>query len=43
MQLLKDRIRKDGKVKEGNVLKVRQFSDHKWYQAVRRRKGSAPL
>ena len=22
MQLLKDRIRKDGKIKEGNVLKV---------------------
>ncbi len=25
MQLLKDRIRKDGKVKEGNVLKVDSF------------------
>ena len=25
MQLLKDRIRKDGKIKEGNVLKVDSF------------------
>ena len=28
MQLLKDRIRKDGKVKEGNVLKVDRFLNH---------------
>lgn len=28
MQLLKDRIRKDGKVKEGNVLKVDSFLNH---------------
>lgn len=28
MQLLKDRIRKDGKVKEGNILKVDSFLNH---------------
>lgn len=28
MQLLKDRIRKDGKIKEGNVLKVDSFLSH---------------
>ena len=28
MQLLKDRIRKDGKIKEGNVLKVVSFLNH---------------
>lgn len=28
MQLLKERIRKDGKVKEGNVLKVDSFLNH---------------
>ena len=28
MQLLKDRIRKDGKIKEGNVLKVESFLNH---------------
>ena len=28
MQLLKDRIRKDGKLKEGNVLKVDSFLNH---------------
>ena len=28
MQLLKDRIRKDGKIKEGNVLKVDNFLNH---------------
>ena len=28
MQLLKDRIRKDGKIKEGNVLKVDRFLNH---------------
>ena len=28
MQLLKDRIRKDGKIKEGNVLKVDSFPNH---------------
>lgn len=28
MQLLKDRIRKDGKIKEGNVLKVDSFLNH---------------
>ena len=28
MQILKDRIRKDGKVKEGNVLKVDSFLNH---------------
>ncbi|MCD8104258.1 MAG: xanthine phosphoribosyltransferase [Lachnospiraceae bacterium] len=28
MQLLKDRIRRDGKVKEGNVLKVDSFLNH---------------
>ena len=28
MQLLKDRIRKDGKIKEGNVLKVNSFLNH---------------
>ena len=28
MQLLKDRIRKDGKIKEGNVLKVYSFLNH---------------
>ena len=29
MQLLKDRIRKDGKIKEGNVLKVDSFLNPK--------------
>lgn len=29
MQLLQDRIRKDGKIKEGNVLKVDSFLNHK--------------
>ena len=28
MQLLKDRIRKDGRIKEGNVLKVDSFLNH---------------
>ena len=28
MQLLEDRIRKDGKVREGNVLKVDSFLNH---------------
>lgn len=28
MQLLKDRIRKDGKMKEGNILKVDSFLNH---------------
>ena len=28
MQLLKDRIRKDGKIKGGNVLKVDSFLNH---------------
>ena len=28
MQLLKDRIRRDGKIKEGNVLKVDSFLNH---------------
>ena len=28
MQLLKDRIRKDGKIKEGNVLKVDSYLNH---------------
>ncbi len=28
MQLLKDRIRKDGKVKDGNILKVDSFLNH---------------
>ncbi|MFW5669816.1 MAG: xanthine phosphoribosyltransferase, partial [Acetivibrio ethanolgignens] len=28
MELLKERIRKDGKVKEGNVLKVDSFLNH---------------
>ncbi|WP_455715133.1 xanthine phosphoribosyltransferase [Anaerosporobacter sp.] len=28
MQLLKDRIKKDGKIKEGNVLKVDSFLNH---------------
>ena len=28
MQLLKDRLRKDGKIKEGNVLKVDSFLNH---------------
>lgn len=29
MQILKDRIRKDGKIKAGNVLKVDSFLDRK--------------
>ena len=28
MQILKDRIRKDGKIKAGNVLKVDSFLNH---------------
>jgi len=28
MELLKERIRKDGKIKEGNVLKVDSFLNH---------------
>ena len=28
MQLLQDRIRKDGKIKEGNVLKLESFFNH---------------
>ena len=28
MQLLKDRIRKDGVIKDGNVLKVDSFLNH---------------
>lgn len=28
MQILKDRIRKDGVIKEGNVLKVDRFLNH---------------
>ncbi len=37
MQLLKDRIRKDGKIKSGDVLKVDSFfKSSDGYQAVRR-------
>ena len=28
MQLLQDRIRKDGQIKEGNILKVDSFLNH---------------
>ena len=28
MQILKDRIRRDGKIKAGNVLKVDSFLNH---------------
>ena len=28
MKILEDRIRKDGKIKEGNVLKVDSFLNH---------------
>ena len=28
MELLKERIRRDGKIKEGNVLKVDSFLNH---------------
>lgn len=31
MQLLKDRIRKDGKIKAGNVLKVDSFLTSRGY------------
>ena len=31
MQLLKDRIRKDGKIKAGNVLKVQFFKSSDGY------------
>ena len=34
LQLLKDRIRKDGKVKEGNVLKVDSFLNHQIYDII---------
>ena len=30
MQILKDRIRKDGKIREGNVLKVDSFLNHQF-------------
>ena len=30
MQLLKERILKDGVVKPGNVLKVDSFLNHRW-------------
>ena len=30
MQLLKDRIRKDGKIKSGDVLKVDSFLNHQF-------------
>ena len=39
MQLLKDRIRKDGKVKEGNVLKVDSFLNHQMDTALFREMG----
>ena len=34
MQLLEDRIRKDGKVREGNVLKVDSFLNHQDRKSV---------
>ena len=34
MQILKDRIRKDGKIREGNVLKVDSFL-HNLYVSLR--------
>ncbi len=39
MQLLKDRIRKDGKIKEGNVLKVDSFLNHQMDTALFREMG----
>ena len=39
MQVLKDRIRKDGKVKEGNVLKVDSFLNHQMDTALFREMG----
>ena len=43
MQLLKDRIRKDGKIKGGNVLKVDSFLNHqmdiKLFEKICRRRG----
>lgn len=39
MQLLKDRIRQDGKVKEGNVLKVDSFLNHQMDIALFREMG----
>ena len=39
MQLLKDRIRKDGKVKEGNVLKVDSFLNHQMDTSLFREMG----
>ncbi|MCD7957197.1 MAG: xanthine phosphoribosyltransferase [Lachnospiraceae bacterium] len=39
MQLLKDRIRRDGKVKEGNVLKVDSFLNHQMDIALFREMG----
>lgn len=39
MQLLKDRIRRDGKVKEGNVLKVDSFLNHQMDTALFREMG----
>ena len=41
MQILKDRIRKDGKIREGNVLKVDSFLNHQMYPcSVRSEKSS---
>lgn len=39
MQLLKDRIRRDGKVREGNVLKVDSFLNHQMDTALFREMG----
>lgn len=39
MQLLKDRIRKDGVIKEGNVLKVDSFLNHQMDTALFREMG----
>ena len=36
MQILKDRIRKDGKIREGNVLKVDSFLNHQMDVSLKR-------
>ena len=43
MQLLEDRIRKDGKVREGNVLKVDSFLNHQMDVNLFREIGKEPM
>ena len=43
MQLLEERIRKDGIIKEGNVLKVDRFLNHHTIPSAIPTEGASPI